>query len=64
MARIIFYVKATTVVLENTDNYFFVMNDKVYCDSNLVTESQAEAVSFEDFIKPRPDIGWIVKEDV
>lgn len=56
--KIQFYDKETGRVLENTDDYYFVMNDLVYCDNDFSTESQEASVSFDEFIKECPAIGW------
>jgi len=56
--KIEFYKKKTGRVLHDTDYCFFVMNNKVYCDTGESYESQEATICFDDFVKRRPDIDW------
>lgn len=62
--RIEFYNKETGVVLNNTDDYYFVMNNVVYVDNEKCYESQYAVVCFDDFIQELPNIGWRVVQGV
>ena len=57
--KIEFFMKATgTPIGIDSENWLFVMNNKVYCDNGRSCESQEATVSFETFITERPDIDW------
>ena len=58
-----FYRKSTGEAMpkDYSDDWLFVMNDKVYTDNDASFESQQATVSFDDFIKECPDMGWRVK---
>jgi hypothetical protein len=53
-----FYIKESNKIINQSDNYFFVMNGEVYCDNLLETGNQEATVSFEDFIKECPHVGF------
>lgn len=53
-----FYIKETGEIIEQPDCHFFVMSNEVYCDSGFSTESQEATVTFEDFIKECPHVGF------
>ena len=56
--KIEFYQIDDGVILNDTNDYYFVMNNEVYSDNNNTYESQCAVVSFEDFIIRRANIGW------
>ena len=59
-----FYLKDTGEIIEHSDDYLFVMNNKVYRDNNLTFESQCAVIGFDDCIAPFFHIGWRVKNKV
>lgn len=56
--KIQFYRKDNGTILTDTDDFYFVMNDEVYCDNGKSYESQEPTVQFEDFIMKCPELGW------
>ena len=53
-----FFEKKSGRILPSNDIYF-LMNNKVYCDNGYTTESQEQTVMFDDFISDCSDtIGW------
>lgn len=58
--KIEIYKKDTGLKVDNTGDYYFVMNNEVYCDNEKVYESQAALIGFDDCIKSRGDLGWRV----
>ena len=60
MKKVVFCSVLTKTVIKDSDDYLFVMNNKVYSDSGYYCESQEQTVQFEDFIKERPDLDWYV----
>lgn len=56
-----FFIKRTGEILEDTEDYYFIMNDVVYRDNGRTEESQARVVGFYDFIEPLPHVGWRVR---
>ena len=60
--KIEFYHRETgdAIPKHHTDDWYFVMNDKVYKDSGDFFESQEATVSFDTFAVPCPAIKWRV----
>lgn len=57
-----FYNKESGEVIgeDLSADYYFVMNNVVYCDNQFSTESQESSVYFTDFITKCRCIGWRV----
>ena len=58
--KIEFFNKDTGDIIIDTNDYYFVMNDKVWMDNGKSYESQSAVVCFDNFIKEMPNIGWRV----
>ena len=58
--RIEFYRKDNKEVIPSrvSDDYYFVMNNKVFKDNGDFYESQQETVNFDHFVVECPGIGW------
>lgn len=56
-----FFKKDTGEVLKDTNDFYFVMNNVVYCDNGKSYESQCGTVSFDDFVVECPELGWRIK---
>jgi len=63
MIEIEFYRKDTMEVIPKvqSDNWYFVQNDRVYRDSGETSESQEARVGFGDFIVEARKVGWRIK---
>ena len=55
-----FIRKKTGEILRDTDDFYFIMNDKVYRDNSQTFESQSSVIGFDDCIEEAPDIVWRV----
>ena len=62
MKKIEFFIKNSNKILSDTDDYYFIMNNVVYCDNNEMYESQSAVIGFDDCIQRRDDIGWKTNE--
>jgi len=56
-----FYQKTTGNICKGTNDYLFVMNNKVYRDNMKTFESQCAVIGFDDCIEEFSHIGWRVK---
>lgn len=58
MQMVEFFEKESGKIIQKSNDWLFIMNDQVYQDTFDTCESQSAVVGFDDFIKPRPDLGW------
>ena len=59
--KIEFYFKDSGKIYEHSDDYLFVMNDRVYRDNDKMFESQEALIGFDDCIEEFSHIGWRIK---
>lgn len=57
-----FYQKGTGKICKGTDDYLFVMNNKVYRDNMKTFESQCAVIGFEDCIVRMDHVDWRIKQ--